>query len=91
MKPLDLRRFLGNQIKCFCCRKWHSGKGISRDGYRIVHKGFRLDSIIVSWVPVCKGCSTLPGRFKSVLVRFFGRVFSVYISWRIKSITRSKV
>ena len=69
-------------IRCFQCRKWHSEKGISRDGYSIFHKGFRLNSIIVSWVPICKGCSTLQGRFKSVLVRLFGRVFYLYMGKR---------
>ena len=74
-------------IRCFQCRHWQSEKGISRDGHSISHKGFRLDSIIVSWVPVCKGCSTLQGRFKSVLVRLFGRVFSLlYMRQRLKSI-----
>ena len=39
---------------------------------------------IEPWVPVCKKCSTRWGRFKSVLVRAFGRLFSVYITWSLK-------
>ena len=70
--------------RCFQCRKWYNEHGISRDGYNVYHKGFRFDTVIVSWVPVCKKCSTRWGRFKSVLVRAFGRLFSVYITWSLK-------
>ena len=73
------------RIRCFHCREWYSEKGISRDGYSIFHKGFRLDSIIVSWVPTCQKCSTFQGKLKSILVRAFGRLFSLYSTRRIKS------
>jgi len=64
------------RIRCTRCRIWQNENGISRDGYWIHHKGFRLDSIIVSHVFVCHDCSTYWGRFKSVFVRLFGRIYN---------------
>lgn len=66
------------RIRCYKCREWYNDKGISRDGYSIYHRGFDLDTIIISHVFVCHSCSTYWGRFKSVFVRLFGRIYSKF-------------
>ena len=78
------------RIKCFKCRKWYSEKEITRDGYSVHHKNFRLGSVIVLWVPLCNLCSTFRGKLKSVLVRAFGRLFVlIYLNRKIKKVINS--
>ena len=78
------RPFPNCLVRCFRCDKWKQDTDISRDGYFIHHQGYSLASVIVSWKPICKPCSTRWGRFCSVLVRLFGKAFHGYLHFKVK-------
>ena len=80
------------RIKCTKCNKWYNGDGISRDGYWIHHKNFRLESIIISHIFVCYSCSTYWGRFKSMFVRLFGRIYNkLYLTPQLEKMIGKKI